>query len=463
MLTAPHRPGPSRGHAVADPRREASGDITRGGTTDRQLRRLTLIWGLIVFCSGVPLTFLDVSTFIHTTEHALGVNVLSAVVGDLVRVASVRYLVFGVGVVVGLIAMRGFGALAASVGPWVVAYTGWATMSVAWSGNATLATVKVVSLWSAIIVTAALRRRAGGSTVVVVSFMWAATAVVLSAALVAVVFPEFGIMGSLDRYVRLGGDYIYPNTLGQYAGMLFILLWCWPTAWRPWVLVSLRITSALVLLATQSRTSLAAAVAALILVTLLKAHVAMRAAVIALLALVSLGLLVGDVELGETMGWFGRGSSDEVFDMAIMRMDVWKDALDRGAERPLIGHGFATGSRLLLSSQRTRSGYEWQPLHTHNAFVETFLNLGVVGLVLLTLMVGSTAIALLRVARADGVERQHGRAVIGLLTFVLVVGLSESSYAGELGQAFVGLLVCAIVGRGRRQDVSSEVATVQPA
>ena len=108
------------------------------------------------------------------------------------------------------------------------------------------------------------------------------------------------------------------------------------------------------------------------------------------------------------------------------RQARWRqEIVNRGAERPLIGHGFATGSRLLLSSQRTRSGYEWQPLHTHNAFVETYLNLGVVGLVLLTLMVGSTAIALLRVARADGVDRQQGRAAIGLLTFVLVVGLSE--------------------------------------
>jgi O-antigen ligase len=453
----------ARPDAVADLSPAAGREVPFAGPAGRQLRGLTVIWGLIVFCAGVPLTFLDISALIHRTEHTLGVNVLSSVLGELVRVSSVRYLVFGLGLVVGMVAMRRYGILAEAVGSWMVPYTVWASMSVAWSGNATLATVKVISLWSAIVVTAALRLRAGKSTAVVVTFMWAATMVLLSAVLVALVSPEFGIMGALDRYARLGGEYIYPNTLGQYAGMLFVLLWYWPTAWRPWVLVTLRITSLLVLLLTQSRTSLAATLAALIIVKLLTVHVAMRLGAIALLALVSLGLVVGDVELGGTLGWFGRGSADEAFDMAIMRMDVWRDALERGAERPLVGHGFATGSRLLLSSQRTRSGYEWQPLHTHNAFVETYLNLGAVGVVLLILMVGSVAVRLARLMRADGVVRQRATAAAGLLTFVLVVGLSESSYAGELGQAFIGLLVCAVVGADARRDVSSEVAAVQPA
>jgi hypothetical protein len=56
--------------------------------------------------------------------------------------------------------------------------------------------------------------------------------VLLSAILVAVVSSEFGVMGPVGRYARLGGEYVYPNTLGQYAGMLLVLVWCCPTGWR---------------------------------------------------------------------------------------------------------------------------------------------------------------------------------------------------------------------------------------
>lgn len=63
------------------------------------------------------------------------------------------------------------------------------------------------------------------------------------------------------------------------------------------------------------------------------------------------------------------------------RVELWKDLIDMGSASPVVGAGFASfwlGPRMA----ELWSKYWWGPTQAHNGYVEIYLDLGVVGLVL---------------------------------------------------------------------------------
>lgn len=77
------------------------------------------------------------------------------------------------------------------------------------------------------------------------------------------------------------------------------------------------------------------------------------------------------------------------------RIGIWQEAARRIAEHPFIGHGF-DATRVLGAHTGLIPGTPWPalPLHTHNAFLQVWLELGVVGIALVVAMLAAALRAL---------------------------------------------------------------------
>jgi len=107
------------------------------------------------------------------------------------------------------------------------------------------------------------------------------------------------------------------------------------------------------------------------------------------------------------------------------RTAVWTDviALD---DSPILGAGFESfwlGERL----ERMWQKWWWHPIQAHNGYIETYLNLGMVGEVLLVLLL----LATFRKAR-DELQRDldFGRYRLGVLFAIIVYNYTEATFKG---------------------------------
>jgi exopolysaccharide production protein ExoQ len=107
------------------------------------------------------------------------------------------------------------------------------------------------------------------------------------------------------------------------------------------------------------------------------------------------------------------------------RAELWRELLAL-QNSPILGVGFESfwlGDRL----KTVWSGHWWQPNEAHNGYLETYLNLGLIGLVLLSALI----IATYRKASLDLLTNfQFGRFRLGFLAVVVVANWTEASFRG---------------------------------
>lgn len=408
---------------------------------------LVWAWALIVFFSSIPLKFLDLSPLVRSGEQAVGVKLLGPVIAEFSSVASVRYLAYGAALIVGVLCLHWLDARRPRIFAWLWAYSAVALVSVIWSVSPVLGAVKGIALLAAVVVLIALQAKPDGSELVVATTRRVATAVVLAAIAIAAFFPDYGWDPYYRWYPRLGGEFVYANDLAQYAGILFLLARYWPAGGRCYSRVVACGLSLAVLLATQSRTSIGALAASVALIEGVRTNTAVRALAVTLVALAVLGVVVLDVDLWQYMGVFGRGGSGELTHTWAERMDLWVYGLEEGSKSLLLGHGFAVGSRVLMGD-----AFAWRPFHAHSAFLETFMELGLLGVALLAGLVIAAMASLLRMARTAAAESLRGLTGIGLLTFLLFSGLTDRGFGGELSISLVGLLVVVAIAASRSSN-----------
>jgi O-antigen ligase len=100
------------------------------------------------------------------------------------------------------------------------------------------------------------------------------------------------------------------------------------------------------------------------------------------------------------------------------RVYVWEDVLAM-PNNPVLGTGFESfwlGTRVELLWQK----YWWQPNQAHNGYIETYINLGAVGLLLLLVMIGAGfARSLRQLQRADP---------FGSIRFSLIISMTVLNY-----------------------------------
>jgi O-antigen ligase len=101
--------------------------------------------------------------------------------------------------------------------------------------------------------------------------------------------------------------------------------------------------------------------------------------------------------------------------------------------------GFWTPRRV----EQFSSLFDWTFMHSHSAYLETLLNVGVIGLSLGLSVVIGTLISASRSFRMSG---DHGyRFVTALLVFALVHGFLDGSFARDGFETFIGALAISMV------------------
>jgi len=140
----------------------------------------------------------------------------------------------------------------------------------------------------------------------------------------------------------------------------------------------------------------------------------------ALVALV--GLVVAELAFGifERMGDLTGHEST-----LMGRMELWRDCLAVHTN-PLFGVGFESfwlGDRLHL----VKEGRPWTPNEAHNGYLETYLNLGLIGLFMLFGLI----VAAFRKIRLDLLRNPDwGRFQLGFLAAIVFLNLTEATFKG---------------------------------
>jgi O-antigen ligase len=104
------------------------------------------------------------------------------------------------------------------------------------------------------------------------------------------------------------------------------------------------------------------------------------------------------------------------------RLTAWAGALDRVAERPVVGYGFGTEERAFVDRY-----YAFTAERVENAYLATALQLGAVGSALLLGFLGLTGYrGVRRVRSLDGHARRVAAAALGVFAAGLVLGGTQS-------------------------------------
>jgi O-antigen ligase len=150
-----------------------------------------------------------------------------------------------------------------------------------------------------------------------------------------------------------------------------------------------------------------------------------------------LAALVGLVVAQLAFGIFDRVGELSGHESTLMgRMELWRDCLAVHTN-PVFGIGFETfwlGDRLHL----IKGGRPWLPTEAHNGYLETYLNLGIVGL----FMLFGLLIATFRKIRLDLLGNPvWGRYELGFLAAIVFLNLTESTFKGLSLSWFVFFIV----------------------
>jgi O-antigen ligase len=137
------------------------------------------------------------------------------------------------------------------------------------------------------------------------------------------------------------------------------------------------------------------------------------------------------------------------------RLDLWTDLVPLAAKRPLFGYGYQA-SRALTLGAATWAG------HAHNAALQTQLDLGVAGFVLLAAIVATGMIAACQSSAGPPNERVLP---LVLTVFLIVNSVTSESFAGAPGLetmlVFLGALASTRV-RVRAPSFHVPTASVRP-
>ena len=127
------------------------------------------------------------------------------------------------------------------------------------------------------------------------------------------------------------------------------------------------------------------------------------------------------------------------------RLLIWSFTGDRIAERPFLGWGLDTARAIPGGKEEIRPGQEWLPLHTHDAALQLWLELGAPGAALFALLVGWLW---LRLAAAAW-PRTYAAAAAGSLSAALAIALSGWGIWEEWWVATLSLALFLVLAMAR--------------
>ena len=258
-------------------------------------------------------------------------------------------------------------------------------------------------------------------------------------------YPHFGrVYGRWDGKLSITGVTNNKNSLGVLCALCGIaIFWSLVSTWKNReslgtkgplaVQVFILAVIVWVLVISNSATSLVCfsiGVAVIAFIELKVLRVGLLYASPIILVAIAGYLLLSDSVLGVFTGAVGRDES------LTGRTDVWRAVLSL-AQDPIIGCGY---NSFFLGDRLTRlwSLYTWKITEAHNGYLEIYLDLGIVGLVLL---LGALCSALGRTLLLVRNEPSVGALKLAMLVSVLMYNFTESAFRAGLLMYFAFALV----------------------
>jgi exopolysaccharide production protein ExoQ len=175
------------------------------------------------------------------------------------------------------------------------------------------------------------------------------------------------------------------------------------------------------------------------------------------------GLLV---MLGAMLGvlWYGSDSHDGFLSAITMgrseqqaedvssltgRIPIWGAVLGAVADRPMLGYGYG-GFWTPLRVEQFSSLFDWTFMHAHSAYLETLLNVGILGLALGLAVVGGTLFSARSSFHTTG--EQGYRFVTALIVMALAHGFIDGNFAREGFETFLVAAAIATVIFHRKNE-----------
>lgn len=246
----------------------------------------------------------------------------------------------------------------------------------------------------------------------------------LLSALVALLLPDEGIM-SIEYGDAWRGVYGNKNDLGlamalATAALVLVAMEGGRYRWLVWAAAA---GAFLVLLLARAAASLVGCVTVLSLIPLFRAlrlrfTVAMAVWMLTvLLAALMLTVIVSNLEF--TFSLLGRDTT------LTGRTDIWTAVMASVAERPWLGYGFnAFWQEWSGPSASVLSAVGWETPHSHNGFLDLWLDLGAVGVILFILgLAAATRASVIRARYAEGTAALWP---LTFLTFLTLINFSEA-------------------------------------
>jgi len=294
----------------------------------------------------------------------------------------------------------------------------------------------------AIIATERLPFKAGILTVELLSAF-----VLIISLILIIVFPNIGIMYLQSVGNCWTGLTSHKNQLGQWASIGAIIFfwqyWNCHGAFRKSVCLSLSGLSFILLIGSKSETATLLTLFGIVLMVCL---VVIRKigkgsslfALIALITLVASILLYSQFFLNGSLlnKFFNAIGKDSSF---TGRTDIWGIALQTAGKKMLLGYGYGT-FWMTNSADKIRQICEWDFFSAHNGFLDIYLHLGLLGLVLSMFYIFSAFIGIISIYRRD---YKNGILWVIFICVTLLSNLFESNF-GIMAHEFwfLSILVC---------------------
>lgn len=243
---------------------------------------------------------------------------------------------------------------------------------------------------------------------------------------VAIVPPRIGLHADGDQLLR--GIYVHKNVMGMALAMTApALLLGWRHGFLPrWVCVTGYIVMLGMLLWAGSATSLGMA-ALMTAIFIVLAMLDMQRQLVAMLVSFGIAIVcaVGFLAVTDLQVFFDLVGRDATL---TGRTDLWALVISRIEQHPWLGYGYRAFWALPENVLYAREAFGWAIPHSHSGYLETWLGLGLGGVVLVVLLVLQ---AIMRgfAAIAAG-DRLTGEFAIILGIAYLVRNLTEADFAG---------------------------------
>lgn len=251
---------------------------------------------------------------------------------------------------------------------------------------------------------------------------WALGLGVISSFVFVFALPSYGIEGGGDWK----GAFLTKNVMGRAMtlSLIVFLLCAWKGRSRKFVLGSLAVLAALLLLGAGSSTALVVlplAIASLFSTRILKWPTGLSMPLLVMaLALSSAAAIWTSDNFAEALGAAGRDPT------LTGRTQLWDDVIVQIEDKPWLGYGYG-GFWLGWDGPSAKIWEEttWQPPHAHNGLLDLWLDLGAVGVVLF--IAGFATVFFRALKLAQRAKEKAELLPIAFLVFMFLYNLSEST------------------------------------